>query len=258
VTLYEPDCITFYQNVWGQEWYGRGDVIDAKLPYDQWVSASDMALRYDSKIAGAHWVVHYPMGTSLINGEEKDNGEIAKDILSSLKSSGQIAIPTSVQQFVDMANAGDQPQWKIEILESSANTSSGIDTRLRYLDILMVRAFCMAERSLQEGQHGTKAEAETHADVAMAYIDMRLQHVMARINKIVVRAEIERHFGPEYVDQCRLIPEPMDADKRQYLQTIYDKILSTPEGFMDQLDDIDIGALREVCGVPTKSAMNVV
>ena len=259
VTIYEPDCITFYQNVWGQEWYGRGDVIDAQLPYNQWMSASEMAGRYDAKIAGAHWVVHYPMGTSLIDGVETDNGEIAQTLLGKLKSSGTIAIPRAIQQFVDAANAGsDQTQWKIEILESSANTSSGIDTRLRYLDMLMVRAFCMAERSLQEGQHGTKAEAETHADVAIAYIDMRLQHVLERINKVVVNAEIERHFGPQWVGRCTIIPEPMDADKRTYLQTVYDKILSTPEGFMDQLDDIDINALREVCGIPTKSAMNSV
>jgi len=257
VTLYEPDCITFYQNVWGQEWYGRGDVIDAKLAYDQWMAASDMAGRYDAKVAGAHWVVHYPPGVSLIDGVETDNGLIAQKLLGQLKSSGTIAIPRAVQAFVDAANAGaEQHQWKIEILESSANTSSGIDTRLRYLDMLMVRAFCMTERSLQEGQHGTKAEAETHADVAIAYIDMRLQHVISRINKIVVDAEIARNFGPQYVGRCVIIPEPMDADKRTYLQGVYDKILSTPEGFMDQLDDIDINALREISGVPTKSAMN--
>ena len=257
VTLYEPDCITFYQNVWGQEWYGRGDVIDAKLAYDQWTAASDMAGRYDAKVAGAHWVVHYPPGVSLIDGVETDNGLIAQKLLGQLKSSGTIAIPRAVQAFVDAANAGaEQHQWKIEILESSANTSSGIDTRLRYLDMLMVRAFCMTERSLQEGQHGTKAEAETHADVAIAYIDMRLQHVISRINKIVVDSEIARNFGPQYVGRCVIIPEPMDADKRTYLQGVYDKILSTPEGFMDQLDDIDINALREISGVPTKSAVN--
>lgn len=255
VTLYEPDCVTFYQNVWGQEWYGKGDVVDAQLPYNQWMAASQMAERYDAKIAGAHWVVHYPMGSSYIDGVETDNGSIAQTLLGKLKSSGTIAIPRAVQAFVDAANAGsEQHQWKIEILESSANTSSGIDTRLRYLDMLMVRAFCMAERSLQEGQHGTKAEAETHADVAMAYIDMRLQHVIHRINQVVVASEIERHFGPEFVGRCTIIPEPMDADKRVYLQGVYDKILSTPEGFMDQLDDIDVNALREISGVPTKSA----
>ena len=113
----------------------------------------------------------------------------------------------------------------------------------------------MPERTLQEGQHGTKAEAETHADAAMTYIDMRLKHVMQQVNKHVVKPELAAHFGEQWADSVRVIPEPIDADRRAYLQSVYDKILSTPEGFMSELDSIDVAALRDVSQIPS-SKMN--
>lgn len=252
VYLEEPDAVIFSQNVIGTEWYGQGDTIDALPAYASWKDAEDTAKRYDKKTAGAHWVIKYPMGTSDYNDEKDvDNGKIALDILDSLKANGLIAIPQTVQRFIDGANT-ESPSWSIELVESSANISTGLDTRLRYCDVLMVRAFGMTERMLQEGQFGTKAEAETHAEVAMTYIQMRLQHIIKTVNRLIVKPEIITHFGEEYVHQCSIIPEPMDADKKNYLATIYDKILSTPEGFMSELDEIDVSALRDQTGVPTR------
>jgi len=50
---------------------------------------------------------------------------------------------------------------------SATNTSQGsfID-RQKYLDALKMRAFGLPERSILEGSHGTKAEADVHADIA--------------------------------------------------------------------------------------------
>jgi hypothetical protein len=252
VYLEEPDGVLFSQNVDGTEWYGHGDLTDAQPSYASWKDAEDTAKRYDRKTAGAHWVVHYPMGTSDYNGDPGvDNSVIANDLLDSLKSNGLIAIPSSVQRFIDGANT-EHPVWKIELMESSANISTGLDTRLRYCDVLMVRAFGMTERMLQEGQFGTKAEAETHAEVAMTYIQMRLQHILEVVNRNIVKPEIIAHFGEEFAKHCTVVPEPMDADKKAYLASVYDKILNTPEGFMHELDSIDVDALRDQTGVPTR------
>jgi hypothetical protein len=252
IELMEPDGIVFYQNVVGTEWYGQGDTPDALAAYNSWKDAEDVAKRYDSKTAGAHWVIKYPQGTSTYNGDDDvDNAVIAQGILETLKSNGLIAIPQNVSRFLDEAG----PAWSIELMESSSNISTGLDTRLRYCDVLMVRAFGMTERSLQEGQHGTKAEAETHAEVAMTYIMMRLQHVLEQVNRLIVKPEIITHFGPEYARTCRIIPEPMDADQRAVLASIYDKILSTPEGFMHELDEIDVPALRDIMRVPTNKTV---
>ena len=255
IDLTIPDCVIMSQNVIGQEWYGRGDVIDAQAAHTSWANADAVAKRYDEKTAGAHWVIKYPMGTSDYNGEAGvDNGVIAEALLAALKSNGLIAIPQSLQRFVE-SGSDSHPEWSIELMESSANTSVSLDTRLRYCDVLMVRAFGMPERTLQEGQHGTKAEAETHADAAMTYIDMRLKHVMQQVNKHVVKPELAAHFGEQWADSVRVIPEPIDADRRAYLQSVYDKILSTPEGFMSELDSIDVAALRDVSQIPS-SKMN--
>lgn len=252
VDLYIPDAVVFTQNVIGQEWYGRSDCGDAEGAYLDWKNASEVAQRYDAKTAGAHWVVKYPMGVSDYNGEKDvDNGIIAQDLLSSLKSNGLIAIPQSVKRFLD-GDSGESSAWSIELMESSANTSTSLETRLRYCDVLMVRAFAMPERALTEGQHGTKAEAEAHGDVALTYIETRLEHVMKRVNECIVKPELITHFGPQMAEAVRIIPEPMDAERRAYLQSVYDKILSTPEGFMSELDDIDVAALRDISQIPSK------
>lgn len=251
VELYVPDAVIMAQNVIGQEWYGRGDVIDAQASHTAWTNADAAGKRYDEKTAGAHWVIKYPEGTSHYNDQaDVDNGVIAKDILDRLKSNGLIAIPQSVQRFLEQGNS-EHPAWTIELMESSANTSVSLDTRLSYCDKLMVRAFGLPERTLQEGKHGTKAEAETHADVAMTYVDMRLQHVMQKLNRDVVKPEIAAHFGDAMSNAVQIIPEPMDAERRAYLQSVYDKILGTPEGFMSELDDIDVAALRDVSQIPS-------
>jgi hypothetical protein len=63
------------------------------------------------------------------------------------------------------------------------------------------------------------------------------------------------HYGDGMADAVKIIPEPIDADRRAYLQSVYDKILGTPEGFMSELDAIDVAALRDVSGIPS-SKMN--
>lgn len=252
VELFIPDCVIFTQNVEGQEWYGASDCADAEAAYLAWTNANEVARRYDEKTAGAHWVIKYPMGVSDYNGEKDvDNGIIAQDILNALKSNGLIAIPQAAKRFLD-GDGTSEPAWNIELMESSANTSVSLETRLRYCDVLMVRAFAMPERALTEGQHGTKAEAEAHGDAALTYIDMRLQHIMRGVNEHIVKPELITHFGEAMADAVRIIPEPMDAERRAYLQSVYDKILSTPEGFMAELDDIDVAALRDVSQIPSK------
>lgn len=254
VELYEPDAVIFHQNVEGQEWYGHSDMESAQIGYNSWNDAETVAKKYDQKTAGAHWVVKYPLGQSLYNGTEKDNGEIAQEILNSLTANGNIAIPQDAARFLDLQTQGaskDQNSWSIELMESTSSTSTSLDQRLRYCDMMMVRGFCMPERTLTEGRHGTKAEAETHADVAMTYIEMKRDHVIERLNKTVIKDEVINHFGPDQADLIKLVPEPLNADQRQFLREVYSQILGSPEGFMAQLDDIDIDALRDQAGIPT-------
>jgi hypothetical protein len=253
VDLYEPDAVVFTQQVVGQEWYGRGDTMDAEAAYNSWLDAETVAKKYDAKTAGAHWVIKYPLGTSRYNDTDMDNGLIAKDILDKLTANGNIAIPAAVQRFIGPDNP-ETDAWSIELMESSSNTSTSLDVRLRYCDVLMCRAFCLPERMLTEGTHGTKAEAEQHADVAMTYIEMRRDHVLEKVNRLIVQPELMTHFGPGV--KLKLVPEPMNAEQREYLRTVYDKILSTPEGFLAELDDLDINALRDHARVPSKKIVD--
>ena len=94
------------------------------------------------------------------------NPELAKRLAHKLESSGAVAIPRDVAQLLETAGL-DSPGWKIELLSEGGSLQAGFTGRLEYLDKLKVRGILTPERTVLEGQHGTLAEAEAHADVAL-------------------------------------------------------------------------------------------
>jgi hypothetical protein len=134
----------------GTNWYGRPRIEDSELSYDR-------------KMAGVHWVIHYPPGSSNYGGVEKDNYEVAEDILRRLESSGAIIVPSTIANFVDSVTKDSPLAWKIELLSVGLSPQYSFTDRLKYLDALMVRGLGMPERAILEGQFGTKAEATAHA-----------------------------------------------------------------------------------------------
>lgn len=238
-------------DVEGTDWYGQGLMEIVETAYDPWVKSNAGATRYDEKLAGSHWVIHYPQGTSMVEGKETDNYTIANRIISRLESSGCIAVPKTVAEHVADLNASTPDAWKIEMLTDSGG-QAGYTERMRYLDSLKARAFGLPERAVLEGQFGTKAEAEAHADLAITNMEMRHSIVVQQFNLGVVNDLLRTNYGPDYEDSVYVSPMPIADLEKQYLRKLYaDVFMKDPNVVLSEMGRIDMEQMRDRLGVPT-------
>lgn len=247
-----PECFLHSLDVEGTGWYGSSLMVNVNEAYDWWRDCNAANARFDKKIAGAHWVVHYPRGTSLYNGIETGNDVIANDILTSLQSSGMIAVPRELVQFIEQLNANQlEDAWKIELISASGSGQAGFTDRLKYIDSLKVRGLGFPERSVLEGQFGTKAEAEAHADFAIAIMEVRHEDLLRDINWHIVNQLLRLNYGEESDGTVYITKGPIADQNRSFLQKLYSAILTNPEGWIAEFDNIDRVALRDQLMVPT-------
>jgi hypothetical protein len=246
------DSLHIALDVEGTNWYGRALMENARAIYTQWNVVNESANKYDLKIAGASWVVHYPVGKSDYNGVKKvDNYDIAQDFLGQLVSNGKLAVPRQVAQFVTDANAGKtEKTWEIELISDKGVTQAGFIDRQKYLDALKVRAFGMPERAVLEGQYGTKAEASAHADFAITTFEMRHQVAVEQINKQVVKFLLEANYGESACGCIVIKPRPLVDEKRMLLEKIYTLIITNPDGLMSELQSLDMQTFRKQLDLP--------
>lgn len=242
------------QDVEGTNFYGEGAMPSVEVAYNRWLVSDDSNVRFDRKISGAHWLVHYPPGQTLWAGRLIDNFNIATQMITLLEGSGSIVLPNDLQGLVDnlsgAASAG-LTQWKVELQTADSSAQMGFQQRLAYLDTLMVRASGFPERSILEGQYGTKAEAEAHADFAVARMDYNNKQIINQFNKQMVNQLLSLNFGQDAIDKVKIEISPIADDKITMLKQVYMAIIANPAVGPTELGQIDMQAIRDYVGVPT-------
>jgi len=251
VTLRLQESLLVNIDVEGTDWYGQSMLEIARQTQRDWDTLNKANKRYDAKIAGSHWVIHYPIGTSRLNGVETDNLIIAKSLIATLEASGAIAVPKHVDAITGELNKDTPDAWKIELLSDIGNTVTQFNERFKYLDALKVRALGLPERAVLEGQFGTKAEAEAHADFAIVNMEMNHTIIVQQINWHAVNQLLRLNFGKEAENTVFIKPTPITDLALQLLRDVYKSILANDEGMAAEIDLIDRDALRERIDVPT-------
>lgn len=247
-----PQCLLHSFDVEGTYWYGQSYMANVEDPYDSWANVGEASDRYDTKIAGSHWVIHYPIGTSKYEGQEDvDNEYIARQVLRSLQSSGMIAVPKSMENFIADLNNATPNAWEIDLITDSGATSASFTDRQGYYDKLKVRGFGFPERSILEGQFGTKAEAGVHADFAIAGILLRTDDLVRDLNWHLVNQLLRLNWGPDKENLVVIKSGMLGEQNRAFLKDLYTKLLDKPEGFTAEFDNIDRASLRDALDIPT-------
>ncbi len=242
----------FSYDVEGTDWYGEATLRAVELAYDQWLTVNTSANRYDKKIAGSMWVVHYPLGHSLLDGTSTSNDIIADTILLALESSGALKVPRTISALSDDLNADTPDAWKIELLTDGGTQQASFIDRQNYLDKLMIRGFSVPERSVLEGMFGTKAEAGVHADFAITNIELRHQLFLQDVNSHLVNQLLRLNWGPEFEDTVKIRALPLADPVKVLLKELFMAILANPDGFLEITDRLDISAISEALDVPFK------
>lgn len=216
---------------------------------DAWDECNKGAKKYDEKIAGAHWQLHYPIGTTVINDEPKDNYEIALEMIAALEASGSIVVPSTVAEEIQELNQEHLVklyQWNVELIcDTSPRQPSFVD-RLKYLDGLKLRGLHVPERACTEGKYGTRAESETHVDLLITTMEQIDRHITQIMNSQCIDQLLALNWGlaPGTV---RLVAAPLIDEQIAFLRKLY---LATSG------KQIDVGALQEKLNIPLGKEKN--
>lgn len=233
----------------GTAWHGQPLLENARNAWNDWDASNSGARKYDEKVAGSHFVVHYPPGEGEDQlGNSFANHILAKTMLDSLEASGSIAIPSDLAAHATLADA--EPAWKIEIIADASARQASFGERLDYLDAQMARAMLLPERSVLQGQHGTQAEAGEHIDLALTHADLTHRHITRLVNWHLVDQLLSINHGAAARGTVFLVAAPIRDAKLSFLRELYVAFLSNPAGFLEEFGLIDTEALKTMLGVP--------
>lgn len=244
-------CLLVTFGLEGTQWYGNSLLENARVTYNEWMEANAGAARYDRKMAGTNFVVYYPYGTTLFNGTETDNFEIAKSIISALESSGSIAIPSVIANFVDKLHAAE-PAWKVDYVGDGNPRQYSFVARLEYLDKLMSRSMIVPERAVLEASSGTRADASSHQDLASAFWDIQHELITDTFNKGPVNTLLALNFGPNAIDKVRAKASPILNATKAFMQDLYKSVLTSQSG-IEEFVTIDTDAMKDELGIPKRT-----
>jgi len=234
----------------GTNWYGRSLMENARETFNQWREANAGAERYDAKVAGSHWVVYYPVGTTPDDDNvDIDNAAIADDMLEALESSGSLAIPQTISAYVkELSN--DNAAWRVELMEDKGGRQPTFVDRLKYLDALLVRSLLWPERALLEGEFGTKAEAGVHADIAVTMVTLWDRHITAQVNRQAVDTLLEQNWGKQERGKVYLVSAPLVDTQIGFLRELYKQLLTNPATVLEEFPTVNTDALKDRLAIP--------
>ena len=194
--------------------------------------------------------MHYPDILVTHNGVKNvPAGVVAREILNTLESAGGAAVPRDVAAFMQQLGTND-PGWLIELKATGTQEQAGFVDRLNYLDKLLCRGLLLPERSVLEGTHGTKEEAETHLDAAMVTKDLEHRYCTAELNRQAVDEVLVLNFGPEAKGQVELEAAPIVDSKREFFKDLYKQVLDNPQAAVEEFNKMDFDAIRDALGIP--------
>tara|TARA_B100000749_G_scaffold269534_1_gene248421 strand:+ start:1248 stop:2666 length:1419 start_codon:yes stop_codon:yes gene_type:complete len=256
VTIGPDQALNFNLEVEGTDWYGISSLGKVYSTQKNWLDVNNSANAFDQKIAGAHWIIYYPVGQTPFGlpgetKEVKDNAEIAKIVLSTLEANGSTAIPDEVQEWMDDdIDKTVKGKWRVELLSAGSNINAQFTDRLKYLDNLKVRAFGIPERAILEAKFGTKADAEAHADAGISNIDRKHRLIVDQINSGPVNSFLRFNYGEKFENSMCLQVSPLIDARFSLLKDAFSRILQNGDALSGMVEIIDVRAVTEELGIP--------
>lgn len=227
--------------------YGEPLLINVRDVFRQWHDVSATANRYDRKIAGSQIVIKFPPGSSLDrDGVERDNVDIAKEMIRRIEASGAVAIEQRAGESLAGLQA-DNPEWSFEVLRNP-NAQPEFIERMTYLDRLKVRGMGFPERAVLEAESsGSRADSITAAGFAIRNLEMAGHFIAKEIDAQLLDPLMRANYGDGAVDTIRYVAGPVDdMHKRELFNLAAEVAKGRPE-------TVDLDTLYDNVAIP-KSA----
>jgi len=256
VALPAGKCFVYTNDMEGTDLYGRSRMENLRKTV--WPAAQKLFERegvYVQKASGIIPMVQYPEGSSLDRGgAEVSNFELAERLLAHLGKGNGVTMPNTMAKWVEelavkgVSDAASMKAWLIDFLEpKTAHGAEFVQLGDRH-DKLKFRAWLVPERVGMEGTHGTKAEAETHVDVALLVAELFLQDLARHVNWFLVDPLLEWNWGRQARGSVYMVPEKLVDEQKEMLRAIMRAALSAN---LDALNDLlNVDAAMDILGLP--------
>lgn len=252
------EAAVFTYDTEGDDPYGRSIYenirVDAWWP---WKDASTKLAQYATKGAGVIPLIRYPMGrTSDAGGTEVDNSVNAANVLRTLGVGMGVAMPNAIDPSYDDllrggANVQDLMAWQISFLETRSGVGGELIDAMRHYEKLIVRGMLQPERSLIEGQFGTKADAGSHTDTGLLISTELLNWIVQEINRLFVDPLLALNFGNDARGSVYIKPSPIIDEDREFMRELVKQALLADPALLMGVADFD--AMLDAVNIP-KSA----
>lgn len=257
VTLPPEKCFVFTHDGEAGNPYGRSRHENIRAAaWHPWNELADKQARYATKVAGVIPLIRYPVGESAdAGGAVAGNYDIAVGILRSLGRGEGVAMPQDYAPWAgDLARQGIDPQalaaWQISFLEPSGSHGGEFAEMMRHYESLMFRGWLVPERAGAEGVHGTRADADRHADVALLIADLVLEDLIQAVNAGLVDPLLTYNFGPEAAGSVWIRRGGLDPALRTFFRDVIRQVLATGPGPDLFRRWLDVDALIDAAGLP--------
>ena len=253
----EPDaCIFLGLDSEAGQHYGTGSLEIARDTYASWKECDIGAKRYDKKIAGTFLQLTYFSGERPdADGNMVDNSVLAEQFLAAFEASGAVAVPRDRAGFLADAKGQLPADFELSFIGDTPKQGAFVE-RQKYLDALLVRSFGLPERSVLEGQFGTKADAEAHTNLALAAMEATHEFLTAEFERQALRPFLALVCDQQAADSVSLTAGPINPEHLLWKRGLIEKVLANrPEAMdMDALMD-ETGLPKSEVVVPTATSM---
>jgi len=239
--------------------YGRSRHENARKPWSEWEQATAKEGQYVTKVSGVIPIIQYEPGVAPdATGAMVDKFQLGIRALEHLGRGAGILVPKELAKYAqDLIRQGVDitklMAWDISFLEAKGQHGAELTGILRHKESLMLRGWLVPERAASEGQLGTKAEAETHVDLAAAMSDLVLDDIIAAVNQYVIDPLLVYNVGPDARGSVHLSTSGTSPEQTAFVRTIIQGVLTQPGNVDLFLRLIDYDALLDQVGLPKGS-----
>lgn len=237
----------------------RNEIV--REEYWQWRQIMERIGRLVVKVTGTIPMIRYPEGRSMDSSHAmKDNFDIGVAIMQNLSSGKGVLMPDHLAKWAeDYIERGGDPtkvkSWNIDVLETSSGHIGELMGMAKHLESLMVRGWLVPERGILEAtQAGSRADSGTASSLALVIAEDLADNIVDFFNREVVDAILAYNFGPQAVGKVKVIHESLSDEKKQFMRVIIGELLKTPGNADLQQQVLDIDAMLEMSGVPTRES----
>jgi hypothetical protein len=242
----------------GDNYYGVSRHENIEKQYNDWKDTNQRLADYQTNSSKIIPTMHYPTGKSKKRtGDLEENHILAARAAKHMANGNPVILPNQINPaFESMLRSGqlgnpkDYMAWRIDFIEMSGGKGEDYLGTLRYYDSLFARGWLVPERTMLEGQHGTKAEAQSHGDWSLIISEEILNIIIETFQNEVIDVIVALNFGLDKVGTATLESIGVSNEKLAFMRQILTTVLGNPINTDVLIEMFDVATMGATAGLP--------